>query len=379
MKNFVAHNPVTLHFGKGCTDTLGEVVSRYGKKVMLVLGKGSAKKYGYYDIVMRQFNAVKCEVIEFSGIKPNPLAADVDRAVKLARENSVEIIVALGGGSVIDSAKIMSLCIPEDLKAWNVMTGDAEPRSSLPLITVLTLAATGTEMNAAAVLQDHNAGEKRGLRHPLNYPKHSFLDPSFTKTVSREYTAYGIADLIAHSLEAFFGDSDVSITDRFVAEIIKDAMHWAPLVLENPGNYDYRANIMLDATFALNEITLYGRTTGDWGVHTVGHVLSLLYDVPHGASLSIIYPAWLKLQKKRIPERIAKLGELVFNTTNIDQIIQKFIKFFVFINSPVYLTDIGIDNTYKNDIVKQLSKNAASGMVHKLNNEDYHALVGFMM
>ena len=379
MKNFIAHNPVTLHFGKGCTDDLGKTVRKYGSRVLLVLGKVSAKKYGYYDIVLEQLKQAGCQITEFSGIKPNPLAEDVDRAVEISIEKKVEVVVALGGGSVIDSAKITSLCIPEHLKAWDVMTRKVDPTTAIPLITVLTLAATGTEMNAAAVLQNHEAGEKRGLRHPLNFPKHSFLDPVFTYTVSRDYTAYGVADLIAHSLEAFFGDSEVSLTDRFVAEIIKDAMHWGPLVLEEPENYEYRANIMLDATFALNDVTLYGRTTGDWGVHALGHVLSLLYDIPHGATLSIVYPAWLKLMKKRIPQRIARLGELLFGNPNIDNTIQELIRFFVFIKTPVYLSDVHLDNTHKGEILNQMVKNRASGMVHQLTKEDYHALLGYMM
>ncbi len=378
MKNFEAYNPVHLHFGKGVVAALGRVTKQYGNKVLLVYGKGSVKKYGYYDQVCDTLEKAGLEITEFSGIRPNPLASDVDRAVARARAAGTEVIVALGGGSVIDSAKIMSVCIPGNLKAWDVMTMRTLPREALPLIDVLTLAATGTEMNSAAVLQDFEAGEKRGLKIPLLFPKHSFLDPSFTFTVNREYTTYGIVDLIAHALEAFF-DDEVSLTDRFIAEIIRDAMHYAPLVLEEPDNYEYRASIMLDATFALNGVTMYGRSGGDWGVHAIGHVLSLLYDVPHGASLSITYPAWMKLMKKKIPERIARLGELVFGVSSPDKTIDEFIRFFVFIKSPVYLADIGIDNTKKTEILGQMIKNRAGGMVHPLTEEDLEYIVNFMM
>jgi alcohol dehydrogenase YqhD (iron-dependent ADH family) len=378
MKNFEAYNPVHLHFGKGVVSALGRVTKQYGNKVLLVYGKGSVKKYGYYDQVRGELEKAGLDIAEFSGIRPNPLAADVDRAVAVAREHGTEVIVALGGGSVIDSAKIMSVCIPGNLKAWDVMKMRALPREAVPLIDILTLAATGTEMNSAAVLQDFEAGEKRGLKMPLLYPKHSFLDPVYTFSVNREYTTYGIVDLIAHALEAFF-DVEVSITDRIIAEIIKDAMHYAPLVLQEPDNYDYRANIMLDATFALNGTTMYGRSGGDWGVHAIGHVLSLLYDVPHGASLSIAYPAWMKLMKKRIPERIAKLGELVFGVSSPDKTIEEFIKFFVFIKSPVYLADIHIDNSKKTEILDQLIRNRAGGMVYPLTAEDLEYIVNYMM
>jgi len=378
MKNFEAYNPVHLHFGKGITSALGRVTKQYGQKVLLVYGRGSVKKYGYYDIVRGELEKAGLAITEFSGIRPNPLASDVDRAVALAREEGVEVIVALGGGSVIDSAKIMSVCIPGNLKAWDVMSMRAMPREALPLIDVLTVAATGTEMNSAAVLQDPAAGMKKGLKIPILYPKHSFLDPTFTFSVDRDYTAYGIVDLIAHALEAFF-DEEVSITDRFVAGIIKDAMHYAPLVLEEPDNYEYRANIMLDATFALNGVTLYGRGGGDWGVHAIGHVLSLLYDVPHGASLSIAYPAWMKLMKNEIPGRISRLGELVFGVHSPDKTIEEFIKFFVFIKSPVYLADINIDNTKKSEILEQLIRNRAGGMVHALDNDELEMIVNYMM
>ncbi len=378
MKNFEAYNPVHLHFGKGVTATLGRVTKQYGTKVLLVYGKNSAKKYGYYDQIRGELEKAGLTITEFSGIRPNPLASDVDQAVALAREAGVEVIVALGGGSVIDSAKIMSVCIPGNLKAWDVMTMRALPREAVPLIDVLTVAATGTEMNSAAVLQDFDAGAKRGLKIPLLFPKHSYLDPVFTYTVNRDYTAYGITDLIAHALEAFF-DVEVSITDRFIADIIKDAMHYAPLVLEEPENYEYRANIMLDATFALNGMTMYGRSGGDWGVHAIGHVLSLLYDVPHGASLSIAYPAWLKLMKKKIPERISRLGQLVFGVSSPDKTIEEFIKFFVFIKSPVYLADINIDNTKKSEILGQLIQNRAGGLVYPLTAEELELIVNYMM
>ncbi len=379
MKNFIAYNPVKLHFGKGVTNNLGAVTAEYGKKVLLVIGRNSAKSLGYHQLISNDLKKAGLEVIDFSGIRPNPLASDVDRAVALAREKGVEVIVALGGGSVIDSAKIMSVCIPENLKAWDVMTGRARPAKHIPVNCVLTLSATGTEMNSTAVLQNNEAGVKKGYSNPMMFPKHSFLDPSFTMSVSRDYTAYGITDIIAHALEVFFGDSEVSLTDHFIADIIKDAMHYAPLVLENPGNYEYRANIMLAGTFALNGVTLYGRTTGDWGVHAIGHVLSLLYDLPHGATLSITYPAWLKFMKKRIPERISKLGELLFDTSSPDVTIDKLIRFFVFIKTPVYLSDIHIDNTKKAEILNQLIKNRASGMVHFLKKDDLEQIVNYMM
>jgi len=378
MENFTVYNPTRLHFGKGVTDILGETAGKYGKNVLLVYGKGSVKKYGYYDQVVNQLKAAGMTITEYSGIKPNPVVEDVDRAAQLGREKKVDIIVALGGGSVIDSAKIMALCIASGEKAWDFMKRKLIPENTLPLIAILTLAATGTEMNGGAVLQNHETGEKIGLVHELNYPNHSFLDPQFTTTVPANYTTYGIVDLVAHALEAYFGEGESSLSDRIIFSIILDAMHWGPQLLKDLTNYELRANIMLDATLALNGTTYYGTGGGDWGVHLIGHQLSLLYDTPHGASLSIAYPAWLKLQKDRIPERTGKLGQALFGARNVEETIEGFIRFFRIIKSPVHLSDINLGQEKKEEILALMTKNRVSGMHHLLNEEDYAKLVNLM-
>ncbi len=379
IENFIAYNPVRLHFGKGVTDTLGETVRQYGKKVLLVYGKGSVKKYGYYDRVAGQLKEAGAEITEFGGIKPNPLVDDVRKAIALGKKKQTEVVVALGGGSVIDSAKIISIGLVNEVDPWDFMTWQAKPEKALPLVTVLTLAATGTEMNAAAVLQNHKTGQKRGYVNPLLFPKDSFLDPSFTVTVPKDYTAYGIVDLIAHALEAYFGGGSPSVTDRITMDIIKDAMVWALPLLNDLKNEELRANIMLDATLALNGLTNYGRTGGDWGVHALGHELSLLYDMPHGATLSIAYPAWLKLQSERMPERIQKLGEGLFGTSDIGQTIQKLEDFFTSLGSPVRITQAGVKVSEKEKILQQMNKNQVTGMVHNLSDEDRKRLVDLMM
>lgn len=379
MKNFTAYNPVKLHFGYEVVNTLGESVKQYGNKVLLVYGQGSVKKYGYYGKVLAQLNEAGLEVVEYSGIKPNPLIEDVEKAAELGRENQVDVIVALGGGSVIDSAKIIALGIATGLDTWDFLTHKINPTKTIPLINVLTLAATGTEMNAAAVVQNHKTGQKVGYVHPLNFPKEAFLDPRFTMTVPANYTAYGIVDLIAHCLEAYFGEGEPSVIDRITFAIIKDAIHWAPKLMDDLTNYKLRANIMLDATLALNGLTSYGKVVGDWGVHGMGHELSLLYDTAHGATLSIAYPAWLKLHKHKISDRIIKLGKGVFEVLTVDETIAALEAFFVSIQSPISLSDIGLDATNKLEIITQFHNNGVSGMHQKLSHEDHIELVDLMM
>lgn len=379
IENFIAYNPTRLHFGKGVTETLGKTVSQYGKKVLLVYGKGSVKKYGYYDKVLEQLVRAGLSVREYHGIKPNPVVDDVRKAIALGKANKIEVIVAIGGGSVIDSAKIIGLSLANDIDPWEFMTWQAMPEKSIPLVTVLTLAATGTEMNAAAVLQNPETGQKLGFVNPMLFPKDSFLDPSFTATVPKDYTAYGIVDLIAHALEAFFGGGEPSVTDRITLAIIKDAMEWGPQLMADLQNIDLRANIMLDATMALNGLTSYGKTSGDWGVHGLGHELSFLYDLPHGATLSIAYPAWLRLQSERIPQRIQKLGMGLFGTTDLEETIEKLEAFFSSLGSPIRTIETGIDTSKKQEILNQMNKNKVSGMHHALDDDDRAKLVDWMM
>lgn len=379
VKNFVAYNPVKLHFGENVVNNLGKTVKQYGNKVLLVYGQGSVKKYGYYDEVVDQLNKAGLSVFEFSGIKPNPVVDDVRKAIAFGKENEIDVIVALGGGSVIDSAKIIGLGIANDIDPWEFMTWKVMPEKNIPLVTVLTLAATGTEMNAAAVLQNAETGQKVGLVHPLNFPKESFLDPRFTVSVPKDYTAYGIVDLIAHALEAFFGAGEPSVIDLITTDIIRDAMKWGPELMNDPGNLELRANIMLDATLALNGLTSYGKVNGDWGVHGLGHELSFLYDLAHGATLSIAYPAWLRLHKERIPERIQKMGKLLFDTEDVDEAINNLEEFFVSVSSPVRLSEAGVEASKKEEITHQMNVNKVTGMHYELNEADRVELVDLMM
>jgi len=376
MKNFNAYNPVNLHFGKGVTEKLGETVKLYGTNVLLMYGKGSVVKFGYYDQVKKQLLDSGLTLSEFSGIRPNPLSTDADRAIKQGKDT--DVIVALGGGSVIDTAKAVSVGIPEQTPVWDIVTGKYTPVKAIPVIAILTVAATGTEMNPFAVLQNPDTQEKNGFGGPLMFPKHSFLDPEFTYSVPLNHTSYGIADLIAHSFENFFGEGDAPLTDRMTSAIVKEAMKFGPRVLQEPHNYENRSNIMMQAMCALNGSTAYGRVSGDWGVHGIGHILSLLYDMPHGASLSIAYPAWLKLMATRIPERIQRLSKLIFGRADVEDFIFKIEQFFVAINCPVRLSDMDIGTEEHEKILELMNTNKVSGYHHELSAEDRKQLLSFM-
>jgi alcohol dehydrogenase YqhD (iron-dependent ADH family) len=378
MYNFIAYNPVKLHFGKDVVKGLGTSASSLGKKALLVYGGGSVLRNGSYNDTVEQLKSEAIDIVEFDGIKPNPRVDDVMAAAAIGAESDVDMVVAVGGGSVIDSAKIIALCIEEGCDAWEVMKGRHEPRSAKPLIAVLTLAATGTEMNAVAVLQNTSTMEKIGYRNDLIYPVHSFLDPSYTLSVPENYTAYGIVDLVAHSLEAWFGKGDASLSDRFVISIIREAMEFGPALLRDLGNYELRANIMWAATNALNNLTIYGRESGDWGVHALGHVLSFLYDTPHGATLSIVYPAWMRQIKDRAGDRIVQLGRALFNTKSVGDTILSIEQLFKSMGSPVRCQQAGIDESKTEEILHLMNRNRAEGTNFKFNDNEREELLGHM-
>lgn len=370
MINFIAYNPTKLHFGKGVVSELGTQAARLGKHALLVYGGGSVLRNASYQDTLTQLQKMGIKVTEYKGIKPNPLAEHVNEAAALGKSNGVDMVVAVGGGSVIDSAKIIALCTATGCDAWDVMTGKCSPGAALPLIAVLTLAATGTEMNPVAVLQNPSTMEKIGYRNEMVYPAHSFLDPTYTLSVPANYTAYGIVDLVAHCLEAWFGEGDASLSDRFVVSIIKEAMESGPALMNNLQDYDLRARIMWAATNALNNLTTYGRVSGDWGVHALGHVLSFLYDAAHGATLSIMYPAWLRVMKERAGDRIIEIGSALFQTDTADTTIAAFENLFSRLGSPIRCEEIDIEVSEKNEILSLMNRNQAGGVHHALSDEE---------
>ncbi len=380
MEKFVTYNPTKLFFGKQSITALSKHSSVLGKKVLLMMGGSSAKKNGAYHDVMQQLKSTKTSVVEFWGIKPNPRIDEVIEAIKIGRKEKVDFIVAMGGGSVIDSSKIAALCIPENAEPWQVMKGEykPKPKQALPLVVVLTIAATGSEMNCFAVLQNMATKEKIGFGSPLVFPTLSICDPTYTLTVPVNNTAYGMADIAAHALEAYFGEGDAILSDRFVVSILKELIDISVPLLHKPDDYSLRERMMWVSTCALNGTTTSGRKSGDWGAHDIAHHLSVLYDIPHGASLSVVYPAWLKLFKKELNHRITWLGKEVFNVNTASATINCFISFFNKINCPVSLSSLGITGSKYDAFKKLVLQHKPSGTAHPLNTKQLSQLIEWM-
>ncbi len=374
MARFTPYYTTELFFGKGSLNILPKQLPVYGKKALLIFGGRSAKENGAYNDIIEQLKIAKIKYTEFWGVKPNPVIEDANEAVKTGIKNNVEMVIAVGGGSVIDTAKLVALCIPGKNDVWKVMKGKQKPEKALPIVTVLTLAATGSEMNPFAVLQNNETKEKIGFGSPYTYPAISICDSSYSLTVSKSYTAYGLADIFAHSLEAFFGEGNSPLSDRFVISILKEIMEIATPLINNLNDTQLRDRMMWASTCALNGTTFNGRCSGDWGVHDIAHHLSLLYGVSHGASLSVVYPAWLKHHKRKANERIKYLGKELFNKDNVSATIQNIENFFREISCPVNMDELDLSNQQREQVLYLLYKNKPTGNNFALKKSDFRKI-----
>jgi alcohol dehydrogenase len=384
MENFIYYNPTRIIFGKNEVERIGIEAGLYGKKALIVIGRGSAKKSGLYARIVSNLNMHGIKSVTYEGVKSNPLFEDADEAVALAKSEMVDMIIAVGGGSVIDTAKAIAMGFYVEHSVWDFYLQKAKPEKALPLINILTLAATGTEMNSSTVLQDTAAGMKKGFSSPHLFQKISILDPTLTYSVPSNYTSYGVADLISHCLEVYFGKSESPLSDYYVASILKLACKYAPIVKSTPDNYDARANIMWLATNALNGSLVNGKGSGDWGSHLVEHSLSVLYDIPHGAGLSIVFPAWMKHFSNRFNDKLAFLGKMVFDLHDVNEseqarlFIVKLEEFYQEIGTPIRLSEAGINKDQKDIILNNLSLNNASGRVYTMTKEDHEHILELM-
>lgn len=378
MDNFTFYNPTKLIFGKGQLEELKNEVPQYGKKVLLVYGGGSIKRNGLYDSVMNYLNEMGAEVFELPGVEPNPRISTVRKGVQICKEEGVDFLLAVGGGSVIDCTKAIAAGAKYDGDAWDLVTKKAFASEALPFGTVLTLAATGSEMNAGSVITNWETNEKYGWGSPVTFPRFSILDPVNTFTVPRDQTIYGIVDMMSHVFEHYFHlTENTEFQDHMCESLLLTVMETAPKLLEDLENYEHRATILYAGTMALNGILNMGYR-GDWATHNIEHAVSAVYDIPHGGGLAILFPNWMKHNLNVKPERFKKLAVRVFNV-NADgktdeeaglEGIEKLREFWKSIGAPSQLADYDIDDSKLEVMADKAMVNGEFGNFAKLNRED---------
>ncbi|MCT1397963.1 iron-containing alcohol dehydrogenase [Paenibacillus sp. p3-SID867] len=312
MRPFVFHNPTQLIFGKGKLSALSGEVAKYGRNVLLVYGGGSIKRSGLYDQVIALLKEANVVVTELAGVEPNPRLSTVHKGVALCREHNIDLILAVGGGSVLDCSKAIAVGAKYDGDMWDFVERKAVPQAGLPLGTVLTMAATGSEMNGGSVITNEVTQEKMGWGSPYAYPAFSILDPVHTFSLPRDQTVYGIVDIMSHVLEHYFHqDTNTPVQDGFCETILRTVIDTAPKLVEDLENYELRETIMYCGTMALNGMINMGMA-GDWGTHNIEHAVSAVYDIPHGGGLAILFPNWMKYNRSADPQRFKSLAVNVF-------------------------------------------------------------------
>jgi len=353
MQNFVFYNPTKILFGRKTVEAIGPESAQWGRRALLVYGQNSIKKSGVYKQVRTSLEAAGVTITDHGGVVSNPLLSHVRAGIAKAKLHDVDVIVAVGGGSVIDSAKAISAGIPVEHDVWKFFTGKKSIKKTLPITTVLTLAAAGSEMNSGMVITNDTTLEKFGFGNQRLYPKVSILNPELTFSVPPTYTAYGAVDAISHVLEFYMTASDPAtpVQDRFMEGLIENAMESCDRCLADPVDYNARADLMWTATLALNGLSAAGLGRVGFPMHMIEHSLSALYNTPHGAGLSIVIPSWLTWFSKTNPARIALLGRRIFSLSSDEfssdkEMAQRAItilhNWFGKINSPTSLEEIDV-------------------------------------
>ncbi len=364
MQNFDYQTPTRLIFGKDVIGQLPEVMSSYGKKILLTYGAGSIKKIGLYDKVKELL--ADYDIYELSDIMPNPkYDPSVLDGVRMCKENDIDVILAVGGGSVLDCSKAIAAGALYDGDPWDLISYKVQAKAALPIVDIITLAATGSEYDSGGVISRTETNDKIGYMDPHLYPEVSFLDPTYTFTVSKKQTAAGCADAMNHIMEQYFCEDSSILNDGFMEAGLKSLMINTVKCLENPEDYNARAEMMLTCTYGCNGIYALGNSETGWPCHGMEHALSAYYDITHGEGLAIITPRWMKhILSERTVDRFVKYGVNVFgidSTLDRFEIAEKAIdetyKFFESINIPMHLRDVGIDESRIDEMAHHVALN----------------------
>ncbi len=376
MRNFEFFTPTRIMFGKAMEEKAGELAVEYGNKVLLHYGKGHIKKTGLLDKVICSLEAKGVKVFELGGVKPNPEISLVREGIKICRENNIDFILAVGGGSTIDSAKAISIGVPYDGDVWDFYFKGVIPKKALPIGAVLTIPAAGSEMSKVSVIT--NGSYKVGFASDIIRPKFAILNPELTYTLPKWQTAAGIVDIMAHVMERYFTEEKyVDFSDRMCEGLIESMIKYAPVVMDEPSNYNARAEIMWAGAIAHNGLLGMGRIE-DWASHRIEMPLSAIYDLTHGAGLSIIFPAWIRYVAKKKPGPFIKFFTRIFNIDYDFDYPESVIKtgltmledFYKSIGMPVRLQEVEIDDARFEEMAQIVTVKSAQGNLLKLQKED---------
>lgn len=376
MENFIFQSRTKIIFGRGTERFVGDETRKLGKKILLHYGKESIKKSGLYDSVIASFAACGVEYLELPGVVPNPRLSLVKGGVELCRKNKVDGILAVGGGSVIDSAKAIAAGVCYEGDVWDFFSSGVRIKKALPVGVVLTIAAAGSEASRATVITNESGPRKCSAKSDILRPSFAILNPELTFTVSKSQTANGIADMMAHIFERYFTNTEsVDLTDKLCEGALRSIIKNTKIVMDNPKDYGARANLMLASTIAHNDILGNGREE-DWASHGIEHQLSAFYDVPHGAGLAVIFPSWMRYVYRHDSKRFAQFAKEVWGITSGTEEemaikgIEKTKTFFNELGLPITLKELGIEDTRFGEMARACTEGGSKGNFVKLDSGD---------
>ena len=365
MKNFHYHMPVDLFFGEGQISQLANQLQRFGNRVLLVYGGGSIKRNGIYQKIMDIFAAEHISFWELSGVEPNPRLETVIRGVELCRAHHIDLILAVGGGSSIDCAKVVAGRVHHDGNPWDIVLDSTLCQNVLPIGVILTIAATGSEMDPMAVITNTEQNLKYGVGHPDFIPRFSILDPTYTYSVPAAQTAAGTADMMSHVFESYFTLHDGAfLINRLAEGILQTCIHYGPIAVKEPENYEARANLMWASSLAINGLLKNGKDC-PWSVHAMEHALSAYFDDTHGTGLAILTPAWMKyILDDSTAQMFAEYGWNVWHLERswdamrtANAAIEKTREFFISLGIPATLRELNIPESMLETMAKSAPKN----------------------
>ncbi|MCY9673066.1 iron-containing alcohol dehydrogenase [Bacillus pumilus] len=386
MENFIYYNPTKLMFGKGQLDGLKSELARYGKRVLLVYGGGSIKKNGLYDKVISALNEAEADVFELSGVEPNPRLTTVQKGIDICQNENIDFLLAVGGGSVIDCTKAIAAGAEYDGDVWDIISKKTTAQKALPFGTVLTLAATGSEMNPDSVITNWETNEKYVWGSSVTHPAFSILDPEHTYSVPENQTVYGMVDMMSHVFEQYFHNvKNTPLQDRMCFAVLQTVIETAPKLLEDLQSYEHRETILYAGTIALNG-TLQMGYFGDWASHTIEHAVSAVYDIPHAGGLAILFPNWMR---HTLDHNVDRFKNLMLNMFDIEtegksdrdialEGIDKLSAFWTSLGAPSRLADYDIGEEQLDkiaDIAAKEMEYGGFGNFMKLGRDDILAIL----
>ena len=371
MNDFTYHNPTKIEFGKTKENKIGQYIKECNiKKVLLVTGTGSIKKNGLYEKIIASLKKYDIEYEELDGVVSNPLLSRVYDGIKIAKSQKIEAVLGVGGGSVADSAKAIAVGAKYEGDVWDFFINKAQITEALPVFTVMTLAATASEMNGNSVVMNDETQQKYSIASVLINPVVSVINPELMVTVSQEYLAYSAVDIIAHSIEVYFTATDhPNFNSRIVESIIRTVMQTTEALLKNPNDYDARAEFAWVAIQALNGLTPAGTAGGSFPNHMIEHAFSAIYNVAHGAGLAVVIPAWMKWHKEQNIKQYTRFAKEIFNENDADKGIELLEAWFVKIGAPVTLEMINIPR----EGIEALATNA-NGLANVWDMGDFYSV-----